>query len=240
LFKDKQVIVLNKPTGLAVQGGSGQIKHLDGMLDALRFDSSERPRLVHRLDQDTAGVLVLARSAEAARFLTAEFKGDGPRKIYWALVAGVPERPKGLIDLPLGKAGGAGGEKMVVAAPGAKSAQTRYAVVATKGKQAAWLALRPLTGRTHQLRAHMAALGHPILGDGKYGGKTAYLSRTVLPKILMLQAHEIAISHPEDGTTLRVRAPLPPHFVTAFKALGLDPDSPLALRAADWLENPQG
>ncbi|MGO1121166.1 RluA family pseudouridine synthase [Rhodovibrionaceae bacterium A322] len=240
LYKDKQVIVLDKPAGLAVQGGSGQSRHLDGMLSALKYEMSERPKLVHRLDQDTAGVLMLARNLQAARFLTGELKGDGPRKIYWALVAGVPQRPKGLIDLPLGKAGGQGSEKMVVDAPNAKDARTRYAVVASKGRQASWVALRPLTGRTHQLRAHMAALGHPILGDGKYGGKDAYLSRTEIPKNLMLQAHELAIAHPEDGVTLRVEAPIPAHFVDAFAALGLDPANPLAQRACDWLENPQG
>jgi 23S rRNA pseudouridine955/2504/2580 synthase len=236
LHRDNWVIALDKPPGLAVQGGSGQTRHLDAMLDALRFGAEERPRLVHRLDRDTSGVLLMARTAEAARRLGKTFKSDAPRKLYWALVAGVPAKPRGRIDLPLGKQGGAARERMSPDAPGAKRAETRYALVAAKGKAASWLCLRPMTGRTHQLRAHMAAVGHPILGDGKYGGKTAFPSIDGAPKRLMLLAREIALPHPDDGTTLRVQAPPPPAMAEAFAALGFDPELAAAGEAAAWLE----
>jgi 23S rRNA pseudouridine955/2504/2580 synthase len=237
LYRDDWLIALDKPSGLAVQGGSGQHRHLDAMLGALSFGAEERPRLVHRLDKDTAGVLVLARSLAAARRLSAAFKEDRARKTYWALVAGVPAQPRGRIAVPLGKLGGPKGEKMVADAPDSKPAETRYAVVASAGCKAAWLALRPLTGRTHQLRAHCAVLGHPILGDGKYGGKAAFPAAAGLPQRLMLLAREIALPHPDDGTTFRVRAPMPPHMTAAFEALGFDPDSEAAESARAWLES---
>jgi len=238
LFRDEAVIAIDKPAGLAVQGGSGQHRHLDAMLDGLRFGSDERPRLVHRLDKDTGGVLLLARTAETARKLTAAFKGKSARKVYWALVAGAPPEPRGLIDLPLSKAGGAGREKMAAVADG-KSAQTLYQVVQTRktgGAAVSWLVLMPLTGRTHQLRAHCAVLGAPILYDGKYGGRAAFPPGLVsgglaiggvagdgaagIPKRLMLLAREITVTHPEYETTLRVEAPLPAHMEAAFAALG--------------------
>lgn len=239
LFRDDWVLAIDKPAGLAVQGGSGTARHLDGLLDALTFDAHERPRLVHRLDRDTAGVLLLARTAEAARRLGATFKTDEPRKLYWALVAGAPAKPRGMIDAPLGKQRGAKGEKMSSAAADARPAVTRWASVASKGKLASWLALRPLTGRTHQLRAHCLALGHPILGDGKYGGRKAFPERLALPKQLFLLAREIALPHPEDGLTLRVQAPLPEHFRQAFGALGFDEEDPAAEQAAAWLAEKQ-
>lgn len=238
LYRDDWLIALDKPAGLAVQGGSGTTRHLDGLLDALTFGAAERPRLVHRLDRDTAGVLLLARSAEAARRLGAAFRDDAPRKLYWALVAGRPAKPRGAIEQPLGKQRGPGGERMGSAAADARPALTRWATVA-EGRHASWLALRPHTGRTHQLRAHCLALGHPILGDGKYGGKAAFPERLALPKRLFLLAREIALPHPEDGTTLRVQAPLPPHFREAFAGLGFDPDDPAAERAAAWLGEKQ-
>ena len=237
LFMDDSVIAIDKPSGLAVQGGSGQRRHLDAMLDALRFDRSERPRLVHRLDKDTSGVLLLARSAAAARKLTAAFKGKAARKVYWALVVGAPERERGHIDLALAKRSGqggvkGGGEKVGAAAQG-KSALTLYQVVQTRkagGQAISWLALMPLTGRTHQLRAHCAALGAPILCDGKFGGRAAFPEAVSfesagageggIPKRLMLHAREIALPHPEGETTLRVSAPLPAHMEAAWSALG--------------------
>ncbi len=228
LFRDDAVIAIDKPAGLAVQGGSGQHRHLDAMLDGLKFGSAARPRLVHRLDKDTGGVLLLARTAAAARKLTAAFKGKSIRKVYWALVAGAPPEPRGLIDLPLSKAGASGGEKMAAAADG-KSAQTLYQVVQTRkaaGAAVSWLVLMPLTGRTHQLRAHCALLGAPILYDGKYGGRAAFPpgleieSAAGIPKRLMLLAREIAVPHPEHETTLRVEAPPPAHMEAAFAALG--------------------
>jgi 23S rRNA pseudouridine955/2504/2580 synthase len=246
LFRDQAVIAIDKPAGLAVQGGSGQHRHLDAMLDGLRFGSAERPRLVHRLDKDTGGVLLLARTAAAARKLTAAFKGKSARKVYWALVAGAPPEPRGLIDLPLSKAGGAGAEKMAAGADG-KPAQTLYQVVQTRkvaGAAVSWLVLMPLTGRTHQLRAHCAVLGAPILCDGKYGGRAAFPPGLVfgglafdgaggIPRRLMLLAREIAVPHPEHETTLRVEAPLSAHMAAAFAALGFQ--AARGERAADDL-----
>ncbi len=233
LFRDDAVIAIDKPAGLAVQGGSGQHRHLDAMLDVLTFDAVERPRLVHRLDKDTSGVLLLARTAASARKLSAAFEGKTIRKVYWALVAGAPPEPRGHIDLPLAKTGGAGREKMGAEADG-KPAMTLYQVVQTRkvsGTAVSWLVLMPLTGRTHQLRAHCAALGAPILCDGKYGGRVAFPEGLIfegaagegaagIPKQLMLHAREIVLPHPENEITLRVEAPLPAHMEAAFAALG--------------------
>jgi len=224
LYKDDWLIALDKPAGLAVQGGSGLSRHLDVLSEALRFGAAEKPRLVHRLDKDTSGVLVLARTAEAARHLTAAFRGQEARKTYWAAVVGAPERRGGRIDLALAKrrAGPGSAEKVAAAAAG-QPAVTLYRVVQAAGKRAAWLALRPLTGRTHQLRAHCAAIGHPILGDGKYGGPAAFLPEEGLARRIHLHARELAIPHPADGTTLRVSAPLPAHMAETWARLGFDP-----------------
>ena len=222
LFRDAQVLALNKPPGLAVQGGPKQAKNLDALLDLLRFGADERPRLAHRLDRDTSGVLLLARTVAAARALTGAFKDDAARKLYWALVAGKPPKARGLIRLALDKSGGPGGEKVRIDESG-KRAETRYATIAA-AKGVTWLLLKPLTGRTHQLRVHCAALGCPILGDGKYGGKAAFRERLDLPKTIMLHARELAVPHPDDGTTLRVRAPLPPDRLAVWQQLGFDPD----------------
>ncbi len=220
IYRDDSVIALNKPAGLAVQGGTGQSKHLDGMLDALCYDKQEKPRLVHRLDKDTSGVLLLARNANSARILTKAFKGKTAKKVYWALVAAVPPQKKGWIYLPLEKQAGAQGEKMVIDYDTGKEALTLYNMIDKVGRKAAWVALMPLTGRTHQLRARCSALEAPILGDGKYGGKDAYPLGNKISKDMMLHAREIAVPHPEDGTTLRVKADLSPHMVEAWKALG--------------------
>ncbi|MFQ5775415.1 MAG: RluA family pseudouridine synthase [Kiloniellaceae bacterium] len=239
LFKDDWVIAIDKPAGLAVQGGTGQRRHLDAMLEALRFEGAEPPRLAHRLDKDTSGVLLLARTAAAARRLSAAFKGKRARKVYWALTVGVPARRRGRIDLPLAKRPGPAGEKVGAAGDAGKPALTLYEVVedralGQRGPRVAWLVLVPLTGRTHQLRAHCAALGTPILGDGKYGGKQAFPDGLPFAMDrLTLHAREIALPHPEDGTTLRVTAPLPPHMAAAWSALGLDVAK--ADRAADDL-----
>ena len=234
LHRDDWLLALNKPAGLAVQGGSGQKRHLDALLDALRFGAQERPRLVHRLDKDTSGVLLLARNLRAARALTEAFRTKETQKLYWALVAGNPRRREGLIDLPLiKKSAGGDRERMQPDADAGQSAQTFYRVVAA-GKRASWLVLMPVTGRTHQIRVHCAALGTPILGDGKYGGRGAFLpdrpasaklgGRPDWPTRLQLHALEIALPHPEDGTTLRIRAPLPEHMAKAFERLGFDAD----------------
>ena len=231
LYKDDSIIALNKPPGLAVQGGSGQRRHLDGMLEALRFGAGERPRLVHRLDKDTAGVLLLARNAPAARALTAAFRGKETQKIYWALVAGEPPERRGVIDLALAKQARRGGEAVAPDETGGKAARTLFQVVESyrdkrSGAKVSWLVLLPLTGRTHQLRVHCAAMGTPIVGDGKYGGRAAFpavLARgKTPPKVLHLLARELALPDPEDGTTLRVTAPLPAHMATTWQELGFD------------------
>lgn len=171
IYRDDDVIALNKPPGLAVQGGTKTTRHLDAMLDGLRFGAKERPKLVHRLDRDTSGVLLLARNAKTAARLGKAFQGRNVRKIYWALVAGVPAMAKGRIDLPLGKRLGPRGERMMPDEAEGKSAITLYSVIESAANTAAWLALWPLTGRTHQLRVHCAAIGHPIAGDGNTAAK---------------------------------------------------------------------
>ncbi len=220
LHMDDDVLALNKPPGLAVQGGTKTARHLDAMLDALRF-GAERPRLVHRLDKDTSGVLLLARSVSAARALTAAFRKRDARKIYWAVVVGVPRPRRGRIDLGLAKLPGRAGERMVWDMEAGRRAVTFYCVVEAAAKEAAWLALMPLTGRTHQLRAHCAALGTPILGDGKYGAKGAFL--TGLNRKLHLHARSIVMPHPAGGE-LGVTAPLPEHMVETWRFFGFDPE----------------
>ncbi|MSO89736.1 MAG: RluA family pseudouridine synthase [Rhodospirillaceae bacterium] len=220
LHRDADMIVINKPAGLAVQGGTGVTRSLDGMLDALRFGGAERPRLVHRLDRDTSGVLVLARSARVAARLSEAFRTKAVRKLYWALVVGVPRPHRGRIDLPLAKVAGLEGERVVEDDEGGKRAITEYAVVDHAGKKAAWLALEPLTGRTHQLRVHCLSLGTPILGDGKYGGPQAFLSGA-FSRDLHLHARAIVLPLP-DGTALTVRADLPDHMRQSWEFFGFD------------------
>ncbi|WP_114088445.1 RluA family pseudouridine synthase [Thalassospira profundimaris] len=224
LFYDEVVLAINKPAGLAVQGGTNTALHIDGMLDALKLDSKERPKLVHRLDKDTSGVLLLARSASAAAALTRAFKDKTTRKLYWALVAGAPAEREGLIDAPLAKQGGKGGEKMVIDEKQGKTAQTVYRQLARAGHKAAWLALSPLTGRTHQLRAHTEAIGCPIIGDGKYGGAKAF--RDGLANQMHLHARAIDFPHPVTGHRVVIEAPVPPHFADSLKTLNFDAKTP--------------
>lgn len=222
IYRDDWVLALNKPPGLAVQGGSGQTRHLDGLLEALRFEAEEAPRLVHRLDKDTSGVLLLGRSREAAKRLAAAFRSRQARKLYWAAVAGVPGQRQGSIDLALAKSGAPGRQKMREDAAEGQSAVTRYRVVESLGDKAAWLALMPLTGRTHQLRAHCAALGTPILGDGKYGGRQAFAAGPAVSKRLHLHARALVLPHPSGEGLLEVSAPLPPHMAETWAFLGFD------------------
>jgi len=217
LLEDDALIVLNKPSGLAVQGGTGTARHVDGMLEAMS-SNGERPRLVHRLDRDTSGVLVVAKTAGAAAKLGDAFRRHRVEKLYWALVVGRPTPAAGRIEQPLAKQPGMQGEKMAPSEDG-RIARTSYRTVARAGRVATWLALQPLTGRTHQLRAHCAAIGCPILGDGKYGGAKARPAGA--PKGLMLHAREIRLPHP-DGGVLEVSAPVPQAMRSGFAWLGFE------------------
>lgn len=217
---DDQAIVINKPPGLATQGGTKTTAHVDGLLDALTFDLPSRPKLVHRLDKDTSGVLLLARTARAAAFFSKAFSGRTARKVYWALVMGVPSPEDGLIEAALAKQPGTGGEKMHVDIANGLPARSRYRTVERAGNRAVWLEMQPLTGRTHQLRVHAAAIGHPIVGDAKYGGREAFLTGGISRK-LHLHARRLVIEHP-DGGRLDVSAELPPHMAESFATLGFD------------------
>lgn len=251
LWKDEHIIALNKPAGLPSQGGSGQgNRHVDGLTEALKFGYKERPVLVHRLDKDTSGVLLLARTPRVARRLSEAFRARTTRKIYWAIVAGVPQPLMGTIRYGLVKAGGRDAEKMRCIHPnevdkteGAKRATTDYAVLERLASRAAWVALVPITGRTHQLRAHMAEIGHPIIGDGKYGGSGqenlgdgwgAQLGGDISRK-LHLHARRISFEHPVTGKPITIEAPLPPHMARSWQTLGWrETDVP-----ADPFEDPE-
>lgn len=226
IHRDDDILALNKPPGLAVQGGSSTTEHLDRLLEGLKFDAPERPRLVHRLDKDTSGVLLLARSREVAAKLGRSLKHRSARKLYWALVIGVPKIAQGEIKLPLVKKGARGGDERVVPAEPdedeAKPAVTRYTVLERAGTRLSWLAMAPVTGRTHQLRAHAAAMGHPVVGDGKYGGAEAHPGGEIARK-LHLHARCLVIPHPRGGT-FEITAPLPAHMQKAWALLGFDPD----------------
>ncbi|MFK7746639.1 MAG: RluA family pseudouridine synthase [Roseobacter sp.] len=243
IYRDDHVIALNKPAGLPTQGGSGQTRHVDGLTEALRFDLEDKPRLVHRLDKDTSGVLLLARTRLAAKALTASMRHKETRKIYWALVAGVPTPYLGEIRYALVKAAGRGkggeGEKMIALhprevddTPGAKRAHTLYATLYRVGSRAAWVAMEPITGRTHQLRAHMAEIGHPIIGDGKYGGSGqenmgdgwgAQLGG-VISKKLHLHARMMRFEHPETRKEITVTAEMPDHMAHSWDTFGWTED----------------
>lgn len=228
LYMDSSVIVLNKPPGLATQGGSGLSKHIDGMLDSLMFEKRQRPRLVHRLDRDTSGVLVIARTVPAAAALAKSLAARDASKIYWALTKGVPDKKQGTIKAALVKEGGHGphgrDEKMTVRdSDDAKHAMTDYRVEGVAGEEFAFVAAKPVTGRTHQIRVHLAFLDTPIVGDFKYGGDAAKGTGAIADR-LHLHARCIDIPHP-DGGRLQVSAPLPPHMRASFEALGFDPDA---------------
>lgn len=219
IYEDPDAFVLNKPPGLATQGGTKMKQHLDRLLDGLA-DERGRPKLVHRLDKDTSGALLVARTARAAGHFAKAFSGRTARKVYWALVVGVPDSEQGTIDAPLAKQPGTGGEKMHVDLEHGLPARTRWRLIDRAGNRAAWLELQPLTGRTHQLRAHMAAIGHPVVGDAKYGGAEAFLTGGVSRK-LHLHARQIRVTSP-DGTIIEASAELPPHFAESMATLGFD------------------
>ncbi len=220
ILEDADVLVLNKPAGLAVQGGTKTLRHLDGLLSAWG-EGAARPRLTHRLDRDTSGVLVLGRSVAAAAALAAAFAGRKAIKTYWALVAGAPDPPQGLVELALAKTGGGEREQMTPVEPGdprGLPARTRYFTLSIAPRAVAWLALSPETGRTHQLRAHLLAIGHPILGDPKYNTPRSREASGDLR--LQLHARRHAIPHPAGGT-LDVEAPPSPQFEAGLARFGL-------------------
>jgi 23S rRNA pseudouridine955/2504/2580 synthase len=224
LFEDDDVLVLNKPMGLAVQGGSGTVRHIDGMLDVLRSRDGQRPRLVHRIDKDTAGCLLVAKNRFSAAALAKNFRSRSARKVYWALVVGVPKPKQGRISTFLAKEQLEEDSFMRVAKhgeDGAAHAVTYYAVVETAAQQLAWLSLKPVTGRTHQLRAHMDHIGHPIVGDPKYFAKENWQLPGGIQDKLHLLARRISIPHPRGGT-IDVSAPLPPHMLQSWNLLGFD------------------
>lgn len=218
ILETPAALVLNKPPGLATQGGTKTTKHVDGLLDAFVEGDKPRPRLVHRLDKDTSGVLLIARTPGSAAFFSRRFSGRSAKKVYWALVVGVPEVREGTIDAALAKQPGSGGEKMHVDHEGGQPARTRYRVVDKVSDKAAWLELEPLTGRTHQLRVHCAAMGHPIVGDGKYGGQDAFLTGSVSRK-MHLHARRLVIDAP-GGEEIDATAELPEHFAASMAQLG--------------------
>lgn len=221
IAKGRDWYVLNKPPGLATQGGTKTVQHLDRLLDGLANDEGQRPKLVHRLDKDTSGVLLVARSARAAGHFAKAFSSRTARKVYWALITGVPSADEGLIDAPLAKQPGTGGEKMHVDEENGLPSRTRYRLIDRAGNRAAWVELQPLTGRTHQLRAHMAAIGHPIVGDAKYGGADAFLTGGISRK-MHLHARRLKVDG-LDGKPIDYTAELPAHFRETLATLGFDP-----------------
>lgn len=233
VYEDYDVIVIDKPPGIPVQGGTGQTRHIDGMLPSIARDG-EVPRLVHRIDKDTSGLLVLARTAVAARALAGAFRSKAARKTYWAAVIGVPKPRQGTIKAALIKAPGSHGEKMTAIDPrsmdenpDAKRAVTDYAVVDTAATRASWLVLRPVTGRTHQLRVHTQLIDCPMIGDGKYGPSGEDAERRVggaISRKLHLHARRIRLPHPDGSGMLDVRAELPDHMRHSWELFGWDPD----------------
>jgi 23S rRNA pseudouridine955/2504/2580 synthase len=225
LYEDEDVFVLNKPFGIAVQGGTGTKRHLDGMLAGMADRFGDRPRLVHRLDRDTTGVLLVAKHRDAAAKLGRIFQTRSAAKTYWALVKGVPKPPQGKVEAALVKAAGPDGEDRVrKALPGeqakAMHATTHYSVIDRVAHKASWVSLKPVTGRQHQLRAHMALIGNPIVGDNKYEGDKVLADSGIEPK-LHLHARRLVIPHPAGGK-IDVTAPLPEHMRKTWALLGLD------------------
>jgi 23S rRNA pseudouridine955/2504/2580 synthase len=225
LYEDEDILVLNKPFGLAVQGGSGTVRHVDGLLEAMRSPDGQKPRLVHRLDKDTAGCLVIAKNRFAAAALAKSFRSRATRKIYWALVAGVPRVRQGRVSTYLARDEAGEESRMTVAQhgdEGASHALTYYAVIDQAGQKLAWLSLKPVTGRTHQLRAHAAHIGHPIVGDPKYFDVENWELPGGIQNRLHLLARRIVVPHPRTGKPVDVSAPLPQHMQQSFNLLGLD------------------
>ena len=226
IFQDDALIAINKPPGLATQGGTGQTRHVDMISSALQLPGEQKPRLVHRLDKETSGVLVMAKTAQAARRLASMFRSREPRKSYLALIEGIPDSDVGAIDIPLGDSKRCFGRNIPMQSSGdpdeasGKAAETRYAVVARIGETAAMVVLNPLTGRTHQLRIHLALSGHPIIGDRRYGSRRARFDLEGAEKRLNLHARSLEMRHPMDRTLLRLEASLPLHMEKLFAGMG--------------------
>ena len=222
LYEDDDLMVLNKPSGIAVQGGTKTAQHLDRLLEGLGDGPETRARLVHRLDRDTSGVLIVAKRRAVAAKLGREFQTRSVRKIYWALVKGVPKPPQGKVEAALVKAAGPEGDRVRKARPGeqerAQSAVTYYAVVDRAGQTVSFVSLKPVTGRQHQLRAHMAIIGHPILGDDKYHGDRDMPEG--IDQRLHLHARRISFPHPSGEGIVDVTAPLPDHMARSFASFG--------------------
>ncbi len=228
LYEDDDVLVLDKPFGIAVQGGTGTKRHLDGILAGMSDRFGDRPRLVHRLDRDTTGVLLIAKKRDIAAKLGRIFQTRTAAKTYWALVKGVPVPRQGKIEAALVKASGPDGDRVRKAQPGeqdaAMHATTHYSVIDRVANRAAWVSLKPVTGRQHQLRAHMAMIGHPIIGDNKYEGGITQIMEALEPK-LHLHARRLVLPHPRAGKPpIDVTAPLPAHMLRSFAAVGLNPN----------------
>ena len=225
LHEDAKVIVLNKPPGIAVQGGSGINRHIDDMLEAWTSPKGEKPRLVHRLDRDTSGVLVIARTRGAAQKLTAAFRERDTKKTYWAMVKGVPRKREDKISTWLVKEQTPDGDRMRIAKhgeDGADLAVSYYRIIETAGQNLTWLEMEPYTGRTHQLRVHAAHIGHPIIGDPKYfGAEFNWAFPGGVQNKLHLHARRIDVPHP-DGGRLIVTAPMPQHMVQSWNLIGFD------------------
>lgn len=228
IFEDDDILVLNKPFGIAVQGGTGTRRHIDGILAGMIDRFGDRPRLVHRLDRDTTGVLLIAKKRDIAAKLGRTFQTRAAAKTYWALVKGLPTPRQGKIEAALVKASGPDGDRVRKAEAGeqdaAMHATTHYSVIDRVANRAAWVSLKPVTGRQHQLRAHMAMIGHPIIGDNKYEGGITQIMEALEPK-LHLHARRLVLPHPRAGKPpIDVTAPLPEHMLRSFALIGLDPN----------------
>mgnify|MGYP001305689461 CR=1 FL=1 len=223
IYRDDDLIALNKPSGLAVQGGTNVAEHLDSMLEGLRFGASERPKLVHRLDKGASGLLLVARNAFSANRITKAFRNRKILKTYWALVAGIPPKKFGQISATMKKMGSPGSQKMQLTKKGGKNSETQFQIIERAGTRVAWLALEPITGRTHQLRVHCNLIGTPILGDGKYGGSRAFLENSPNRKLLHLHSRSLGLEHPRGGW-IELEAPLSKEMERSWLYFGFNPD----------------
>ncbi len=230
IYDDGDIIAINKPYDLAVQGGTNTYRHVDGLLEGLANEEGVKPKLVHRLDKDTSGILLLARSTKIAREMGDMFKGRDLKKIYWALISPAPSIYEGTIRAPIAKASGSNKERMVVDEEEGKYSLTDYSIIDTAGTDVAFAAFWPRTGRTHQIRVHSEFMGSPILGDPKYAYRDIQHEHEIidlesldLAKRLHLHARRIIFRHPIKRTKVDITAPLPEDLQKSWKALGFDP-----------------